>query len=87
MLYNLLQTCGKGDSVKTISMFVLGGDEWKQLAERLDMSYDEIRFLDRRTNNPCDVVLDLIGNYRYLSAGEIYDKLVECDLAGAADVL
>lgn len=51
------------------------------------MSYNEIRFLDKRTTNPCDVVLDLMANYRYLSVGEIYDQLVESGLAGSADLL
>ena len=67
--------------------FHKGGDEWRQLAERLGMSYNEIRFLDKRTTNPCDVVLDLMANHRYLSVGEIYDKLVESELPGSADLL
>ena len=67
--------------------FISGGDEWKLLAEKLGMSYDEIRFLDKRTSNPCNVVLDLVANSRHLNVGEVYDILVECGLAGSADLL
>ena len=69
------------------SLFLLGGDEWKQLAERLGMSCNEIRFIDKRTTNPCDVVLNLMAEYRYFSVGELYDKLVESELPGSADLL
>lgn len=51
------------------------------------MSYYDIRFLDKRTTNPCDVVLDLMANHRYLNVGELYDRLVKSDLPGAADFL
>ena len=51
------------------------------------MSYCDIRFLDKRTTNPCDVVLDLMANHRYLNVGELYDRLVKSDLPGAADFL
>ena len=68
-------------------IFISGGDEWKQLAEKLGMTYDEIRFLDKRTLNPCNVVLDLVANSRRLNVGEVYDILVECDLVGSADLL
>lgn len=66
---------------------VSGGDEWKLLAEKLGMSYDEIRVLDKRTLNPCDVALNLVANSRHLDVGEVYDILVECELAGSADLL
>ena len=66
---------------------MLGGEEWKQLAESFGMSYNEIRFLDKRTTNPCDVVLDLIAKHRYLMVGELYDKLVMSGLPGSADLL
>ena len=67
--------------------FLPGGEEWKQLAESFGMSYNEIRFLDKRTTNPCDVVLDLIANHRYLMVGELYDRLVMSGLPGSADLL
>lgn len=67
--------------------FISGGDEWKLLAEKLGMSYDEIRVLDKRTLNPCDVALNLVANSRHVNVGEVYDILVECELAGSADLL
>ncbi|CAH3179496.1 unnamed protein product [Porites lobata] len=72
---------------KALTFNLCGGDEWKQLAEKLGISYDEIRFLDERTLNPCNVVLDLVANSRHLNVGEVYYILVECDLAGSADLL
>ena len=51
------------------------------------MSYDEIRVLDKRTLNPCDVALNLVANSRHLNVGEVYDILVECELPGSADLL
>ena len=74
------------NSVDVIN-FVSGGDEWKLLAEKLGMSYDEIRVLDKRTLNPCDVALNLVANSRHLNVGEVYDILVECELPGSADLL
>ena len=40
-----------------------------------------------RTTNPCDVVLDLMVNHRYLNVGELYDRLVKSDLPGVVDFL
>ena len=75
-------------NLKHLNRFCLpGGEEWKQLAESFGMSYNEIRFLDKRTTNPCDVVLDLIANHRYLMVGELYDRLVMSGLPGSADLL
>ena len=52
------------------------------------MSETEIRFLDKRVMNPCDTALDFAGNQGYVrSVGELYDKLVECDLPVMADLL
>ena len=36
---------------------------------------------------PCDVALNLVANSRHLNVGEVYDILVECELAGSADLL
>ena len=75
-------------SLKLLNHFcLLGGEEWKQLAESFGMSYNEIRFLDKRTTNPCDVVLDLIAKHRHLMVGELYDTLVISGLPGSADLL
>ena len=66
---------------------VVGGDEWKLLAERLGFSQIEIRFLDKRVMNPSDVVLGAVGKHRHLSVGEIYDTLVDCELPAVADLM
>ena len=57
------------------------------LAERLGLSQIDIRFLDTRVRNPCDVVLGTVGNHRYLSVGEFYDTLVDCELPAIADLM
>ena len=73
---------------KTALIFiVVGGDEWKLLAERLGFSQIEIRFLDKRVMNPSDVVLGAVGKHRHLSVGEIYDTLVDCELPAVADLI
>ena len=66
---------------------VVGGDEWKLLAERLGFSQIEIRFLDKRVMNPSDVILGAVGKHRHLSVGEIYDTLVDCELPAIADLM
>ena len=66
---------------------VVGGDEWKLLAERLGFSQIEIRFLDKRVMNPSDVILGAVGKHRHLSVGEIYDTLVDCELPAVADLM
>ena len=66
---------------------VVGGDEWKLLAERLGFSQIDIRFLDKRVMNPSDVVLGAVGKHRHLSVGEIYDTLVDCELPAVADLM
>ena len=66
---------------------VVGGDEWKLLAERLGFSQIEIRFLDKRVMNPSDVILGAVGKHRHLSVGEIYDTLVDCELPAVADLI
>lgn len=65
----------------------LGGEEWKQLAEKLGLSPAEIRFLDNRTRNPCIEVLSHIRNQRFIDVGTLYDALVECGFPVLADVL
>lgn len=57
------------------------------MAERLGLSQIDIRFLDKRTLNPCDVVLGAVGKHRHLSVGELYDMLVDCELPAIADFM
>ena len=66
---------------------VAGGEEWKLVADNLGLNSDEIRFLDNRTRNPADAVLSYTANGRYLSVGELYDVLNDCDLSVLADKL
>lgn len=65
----------------------LGGEEWKQLAEKLGLSPAKIRFLDNRTMDPCMEVLLHIRNQRFIDVGTLYDMLVECGFPMLADVL
>ncbi|XP_022803633.1 uncharacterized protein LOC111340970 [Stylophora pistillata] len=69
------------------TLFSVGGEEWKLLAERLGFSQIVIRFLDKRVVNPSDVVLSTVGKHRHLSVGEIYDTLVDCELPVVADLI
>ena len=68
-------------------VIVAGGDEWKLVAEKLGLNPGEIRFLDNRTLNPAEAVLEFIGNRRYLSVGELYQMLCDCELPAVADLL
>jgi len=63
--------------------FVTGGDEWKEVAERLGFNQAYIRCFDSRYRNPLEVVLTCC----HTSVGELYDILVECGLPLPADLL
>jgi len=60
-----------------------GGDEWKEVAERLGFNQAYIRCFDIRYHNPLEVAL----NCCHVSVGELYDILVECGLPVLADLL
>jgi len=64
-----------------------GGDQWKDVAEKLGLSPIEIRFLERRTLNPCDAALAFLSKRSYLNVGCLYDVLTECGLPVIADLL
>lgn len=64
-----------------------GGEEWKILAEKLGLSPAEIRFLDKRTMNPCIELLSYIRSQRFIDVGTLYDALVECGFPVWADML
>ena len=66
---------------------LLGGEEWKLLAEKLGLDPDEIRFLDKRARNPCMDLLFHIRNKRPIDVGTLYDALVECGFPMWADML
>jgi len=65
---------------------VVGGEEWKVVAEALGLTPLEIRFLDRRTLNPLDSALAFIAKQRHITVGELYDMLSECGFPAIADL-
>ena len=72
----------------TIFVFRLGGEEWKLVAEKLGLTLDFIRFLDKRTLNPAEEILAYIADkYRHVTAGDLYDLLTACELPLVADFL
>ena len=75
---------------KKLSLFfkiLAGGDQWKDVAEKLGLSPNEIRFLERRTLNPCDAALAFLSQRSYLNVGCLYDVLTDCGLPVIADLL
>lgn len=74
--------------IKKIVLFLfVGGQEWKQLAEKLGLAPHEIRFLDNRVMNPCEAAIAFIARQRYITVGELYDTISECGLPVFADIL
>ena len=65
----------------------LGGDEWMLIAERLGLTAEEIRFIDKRILNTADAVLSYVSEQRIISVGLLYDVLNESDLPMLADCL
>ena len=39
-----------------VSIYFVGGEEWKLVAEELGLSAREIRYIDKRVMNPCEAV-------------------------------
>jgi len=68
-------------------MCVAGGEEWKEVVERMGLTPREIRFLDKRTLNPCDAALAFFARYCNIRVGDLYDLLNECGLPVVADLL
>ena len=68
-------------------MFCIGRDEWKQVAEKLGLTPDEIQFLDARTLNPADAMLNHVIRNFHLTVGDLYDLLIACELPVLADIL
>ena len=66
---------------------IVGGEEWKAVAERLGLSPREIRFLDNRTLNPFDAALAFIARQRNITVADLYELLNECDCPMIADLL
>ena len=68
-------------------VIVAGSGEWRLVAEKLGLSFIEIRFLDNRTLNPAEAMLSLIANQRHFCVGELYQVLCDCELPAVADLL
>jgi len=65
---------------------VVGGEEWKLVAEELGLTPKEIRFLDKRTLNPLDAALTFVAKQRHITVGDLYDLLSECGFPLIADL-
>lgn len=69
-------------------MVHIGGDEWQLVAEKLGLTPEEIRFLDKRTLNPADAMLGYIASRYNITVGQLYELLnVQCGLPVIADHL
>ena len=66
---------------------VIGGEEWKLVAEALGFTPPEIRFLDNRTLNPLDAALAFVSKRRHITVGDLYDLICECGFPVIADRL
>ena len=70
-----------------MSVSVAGGEEWKDVAEKLGLSPKEIRFLDKRIQNPCDAALAFISQRSHINVDDLYDVLTDCGYPMLADIL
>ena len=68
-------------------MFRIGRVDWKQVAEELGLTPDEIQFLDVRTLNPADAMLHHVTRQFRVTVGDLYDVLIACELPVMADLL
>ena len=73
----------------TVKRFVclVGGEEWKVVAERLGFTAPEIRFLDQRTRNPFEAALMYHIQRNPMKVDDLYDILTECGYPVLADIL
>ena len=62
-------------------------DRWKTLADRLGVEIHDIRFYDRRKEDPVDAVLRDWGYKGGSTVGNLYDHLVDPELPVIADYL
>ena len=70
-------------------MFVclVGGEEWKFVAERMGFTAPEIRYLDHRTRNPFEAALTHYIQRNPMNVDDLYDILTECGMPVLADIL
>ena len=57
------------------------------MAEKLGLTPDKIRFLDKRVMNPADAFLAYLAKRRHFTVAELYDVLCECGFPVLADKL
>ena len=62
-------------------------DSWKLLAERLGVGMDNIRFYDKKKENPVDASLRDWELKEGSTVGNLYDYLVELELPVIAEYL
>ena len=67
-------------------MCVIGGEEWKLVAEALGLTPQDIRFLNNRIKNPLDAALASIAKQRPITVGDLYDLLCDCGFPAIADL-
>ena len=66
---------------------LLGLDDWELFAEKLGLTPEEIRFLDKRTRNQVLEVLIFATQKYIITVGDLYDVLKDCGLPIIADFL
>jgi len=71
----------------SLIVFRTGRDDWKEVAEKLGLTHDEINFLDVRTRNPAEEMLCYVTRRFNLTVGDLYDLLIACELPVLADLL
>ena len=68
-------------------LILLGLDDWELFAEKLGLTPEEIRFLDKRTRNQVLQVLISATQKYIITVGDLYDVLKDCGLPVIADFL
>ena len=68
-------------------LILLGLDDWELFAEKLGLTPEEIRFLDKRTRNQVLEVLIFATQKYIITVGDLYDVLKDCGLPIIADFL
>lgn len=72
---------------RKLTISLSGDDGWMMIADRLGLTPEEIRFLDKRTLNPAEAALSFVSKQRFISVGLLYDLLKESMLPTQADLL
>ncbi|KAJ7363165.1 hypothetical protein OS493_011443, partial [Desmophyllum pertusum] len=73
--------------IRDLTITLCGGEEWQLVAEKLGLRPNEIRYLDKRTMNPCIEALVHSRNQRFINVDTLYNVLVECGFPMLADLL